>query len=228
MPRPWKILPALLVAAAATVFGARAADASDVLTSSCTCFGVAAHSHPSGEAGGSSTTSKTPPAIVVSSASAFDIVINPSGTFASNTAAVAAFNRAAAQWEAFIADPVQINISAVFDATLPTGALGSTSSVLITRPYATVRDGMVFDAADEPDDGVVAALPTAANFTATLPEGASFDSSGPTMRVTRANYKALGLIASDATSDGTIRFSPTFNFDFDNSDGVTPGAWDFE
>ena len=226
LPRP-NILSALLVALSLTAsLGAHSARASDEAIAYSCCLTFGAHTHASADLDAATTVAPQP--VLASATSSFDIVINPSGTFASNTAAVAAFNRAAAQWEAFLGDPVQINISAIFDSSLPTGALGSTQSVMITRLYDPVRNAMVFDAADETDDGVVSALPTAATFTAALPAGRNFDAAGTQMRVTRANYKALGLIASDATSDGTIRFSPTFNFDFDNSNGVTPGAWDFE
>jgi hypothetical protein len=46
--------------------------------------------------------------------------------------------------------------------------------------------------------------------------------------VTRANAKALGLFASDITDDAEITFSNSFPFDFDASDGITAGQFDFE
>src|SRR5690606_11215974 len=48
------------------------------------------------------------------------------------------------------------------------------------------------------------------------------------IQLTRANAKAVGLIAgNDAGLDGTIRFSSSFAFDYDPSDGITPGTMDF-
>jgi len=51
----------------------------------------------------------------------FDIQVNAGATLAQNAAAMDAFNRAAAQWESFIADPITV----VIDADL--GPLGATT-----------------------------------------------------------------------------------------------------
>jgi hypothetical protein len=59
---------------------------------------------------------------------------------------------------------------------------------------------------------------------------ANFTLSG-NLEATKANFKALGFGGLDAqfgTSDGQITFSSAVAFDFDNSDGVSPGTIDFE
>jgi hypothetical protein len=154
-------------------------------------------------------------------------------SLAENADALAAFNRAAAQWTAFISDPITINIDADF-APLDENIIGSTTSVRLQGEFNEVRDSMVLDSADENDDGIVGFLPTHAQFTALVPTP---NEGEPTLTLidaaiaTKANFKALGFADLDTkfgSLDGTITFSTNFNFDFDNSDGVTPGAMDFE
>jgi len=165
----------------------------------------------------------------------FTTNINPGATLLlpEHAAALAAFNRAAAVWESHISDPIVVNIDADM-APLPAGVLGSTSSVLLQDDFDTVRNAMVDDAADEADDGIVAHLPTFAQFSALVPdvEEGTFGLSGQIV-ATKANFKALGYAGLDdeeafGVSDGSITFSTNFNFDFDNSDGVSAGTWDFE
>ena len=164
----------------------------------------------------------------------FNIVISPGATLAGNAPALAAFNRAAVLWENFIADPITVTIAADL-APLPTGVLGSASSSAFALPYTTVRDAMVADAVGEADDGIVASLPTLANFTSTLDGGGLAGNGGSitwngNLSATSANWRALGLTHGAIPSDASITFTTTagITFDFDNSDGVTPGAFDFE
>lgn len=140
-----------------------------------------------------------------------------------NTAAIAAFNRAAAQWEARISDNVTINIDANL-SSLGSGILGGTSQTPLLLSYAgSVRPAMVLDAANEVgDDDIVNFLPT--TLSANLPSGYTLSSN---VFVTRANAKALGLLTSGA-ADATITFSTNFSYDYDPSDGTDPGTFDFE
>jgi hypothetical protein len=165
----------------------------------------------------------------------FTTVINPGATLSlpAYADALAAFDRAAAQWSAFISDPITVNIDADF-APLDTNVIGSTDSVMLQGGFNEVRDEMVADAADETDDGIVAFLPTHTQFRALVPTG---DNGEPDFTLadaivaTKANFKALGFADLDTefgTSDGVITFSTNFNFDFDNSDGIDPGTMDFE
>jgi hypothetical protein len=158
----------------------------------------------------------------------FDIVINPGVTLAANAAALAAFNRAAQSWEALIADPITITINADLAALGP-GILGSASSVILAGGYNTIRNQVVTDALDEgADDALVTFLPTAALFTATLPTGGTLSGN---LLGTKANLKAAGFAGLDGifgVSDANITFSTGFSFDFDNSNGITPGQFDFE
>jgi hypothetical protein len=120
-----------------------------------------------------------------------------------------------------------VNITADL-AALGSGIIGSAGSTILQAPYNTIRNQMVVAAAAETDDAIVASLPTAAQFTATLPIGKSLDGN---LLLTKANAKALGFSVPDGTfgvSDASITFSTNFNFDYDNSDGVGVGLMDFE
>ena len=170
-----------------------------------------------------------------SSLGSFTTVINPGPTLSlpANADALAAFERAAAQWMGFISDPITVNIDADF-ASLSPGIIGSTSSVALQGGFNLVRDVMVADAADEVDDGIVAYLPTHAQFSALVPAVNAGEPEfilADAIVATKANFKAMGFTGLDAafgTKDGTITFSTNFSFDFDNSNGVSPGTMDFE
>jgi len=157
----------------------------------------------------------------------FDIVINAGSGLSSNTAALAAFNRAALQWEAYISDSITVTIAADL-GSLGSGIIGSTSSLILQGGYNTIRNQVVSDAANESDDLVASFLPTAAQFSATLLSGSTLSGN---LVGTKANLKALGFTGLDTSfgaTDSTITFSNTFAFDFDNSDGVGAGLLDFE
>src|SRR5262245_17253971 len=157
---------------------------------------------------------------------AFDIAVVPGPGLAAPPAAMSAVGCAARQWEGYVADPVTGRMDGegapIGDPDVP----GATSSVLLGGSYDLVRDRIVADA--DADDGVLAWLPTAGGFSTYLPLGY-----GLTGRLvgTKANFKAAGFGGLDqqfGPTDATIVFNSLFDFDFDNRDGVMPGAVDFE
>ncbi|MGC4002007.1 MAG: NF038122 family metalloprotease [Pirellulales bacterium] len=158
----------------------------------------------------------------------FQIALNPDSNLLANPAALAAFQRAAAQWQTRISDPITINIDIKL-AALGANVIGSTESVFLQGTYAEIRDQLVLDAAADPDDQITAFLPaTAGTFNATFKSGTT-----PTglVQATKANLKAMGFADLDVDFDpldATITFSSNFAFDFDRSDGITPGMMDFE
>lgn len=158
------------------------------------------------------------------------ISVNPINGSAlnSNSAALAAFNRAADVWRNYFNDPIQINISADLLNLGSPSIIGQTSVTLLKGDYTTVRNAMVVDAAGQAGNGIVASLPTAAQFSAFVPSDYSLSGN---VLLSKANAKALGFTGLDGVfgaSDGTIQFNSAFNFDYDNSDGVTPGSIDFQ
>ncbi len=157
----------------------------------------------------------------------FNIVLNAGSGLSGNPAALAAFSRAANQWVSYFSDPISIHIDANL-ASLGSGIIGSTGSVLLQVNFDTVRNALVTDAADETSNGIVGLLPTAAQFSTLLPSGFSYDGN---IVATKANLKALGFGGLDTTfgsSDASITFNSGFSFDYDNSDGVGAGLVDFE
>jgi hypothetical protein len=153
------------------------------------------------------------------------ITINPGAGLTSD--ALAAFTRAAHSWEALFTDPINIIISADLEVLANPNTIGSTSLSLVSRSYTEIRDAMATDAFGEPTQSIAEALPTAAQFLTAMPSG--FTYSGD-ISVSRANAKALSLAGISLLTgvDGTITFNSTFNFDYDNSNGVEAGKMDFE
>jgi hypothetical protein len=157
----------------------------------------------------------------------FNIVLNAGTGLSGDAAALAAFNRAANHWVSYFRDPITITIDANL-ASLGSGILGSTGSILLQAGFDTIRNAMVTDASDEASNGIVASLPTAAQFSTLLPSGVSYNGN---ILATKANLKALGFTGLDTTfgtSDASITFNSGFGFDYDNSDGVGAGLIDFE
>jgi hypothetical protein len=158
---------------------------------------------------------------------AIDIVLVPGPTLSANPAAIAAFNRAAAQWETRLSDPITITLTA--DIGPLAFGTAQTSPFIVQDNFDFFRNRMVADALDEgPDDAIVASLPTFANFTAVLPTGSSLNGS---MLATKANMKAMGIGNLDVVfgpNDANITFNVNRPFDYDSSDGVGLTQRDFE
>jgi hypothetical protein len=191
--------------------------------------GALAVGEASGDGGGSGLT-PSPPSTV--NLGAFNIQIVPGAGLSGNAPALAAFQRAANQWKAWITDPVTVVINADL-AILGPGILGSTSTVNLQGSYPLISGRMMTDADDESDDAIVASLPASPIFD--LPPG--FTLRGATVPsqaivLTKANARALGFTNLDAITgvahDAIIQFSPNFSFDYDNSNGVGFGLIDFE
>lgn len=128
----------------------------------------------------------------------------------------AAFDFAAAQIAALYTDPIQINIKLA--AAAGTGILGQSSTALLgVLSYGDTRTTMIADATTADDATSIASLglvdPTgggAANFL-----------------FSRAQAKALTLVASDATNDGTFTFGAGFSYTYDPLNRAVAGKFDF-
>ncbi|HUW57590.1 MAG TPA: NF038122 family metalloprotease [Planctomycetota bacterium] len=141
-----------------------------------------------------------------------------------NADAQAAFTRAAQQWADRLADPVTVNLIVDYQS-LGAGILGQSGSAYYYGSYNAVRDLVAGggEAGDTREAALLPNLPTASEFSAWLPSGYELDGN---MILTSANYKALGGTHTD--NDGSITFSSNYSWDFDRSDGITPGSFDFE
>ncbi len=159
----------------------------------------------------------------------FSININPGSGLSGNSAALAAFNRAAGHWMSYFSDPVSININADLTGGFTNPSIiGQASSQILQASYSTIRNAIVADAAGDSFRSIDASLPTSGQFSALLPSGYTLSGN---LQLTKANAKALGFTGLDGlfgANDATIQFNNSFSFDYDNSDGVTPGMVDFE
>jgi len=170
-------------------------------------------------------------ALLAMSASApgMSIVLNPDLGLSGNPAALAAFQRAATTWTSMFSDPITVTINAGLASFADPTTIGSASSSLLQGGYSGIRNAMVADASDEATNGIVASLPTAAQFLGVLPSGFTLTGS---IYLTTANAKALGFDINlpdfGYTVDGTITFNTNFAFDYDNTNGVLGGTIDFE
>ncbi len=157
--------------------------------------------------------------------------------------ALAAFEDAADLWEARFADPVEVNVEFDF-ADLGAGILGGTSSsTAVFDVFFEVAPALTADALSTDDGMAVANLPhfpnipdDFLNFRTNDDTGAVFLDDGTIsainnifLDVNTANAKAIGLIpALDPGVDASIEFNSVgVPFDFDPSDGITAGSFDF-
>lgn len=154
----------------------------------------------------------------------------------------AGFAAAGIRWSSLLRDDVSINVTANFSDLEP-NILAAAGSSETTYAYRDVRQALISDRSSADDLIAVANLqpgPAVAlllNRTANSPAGAGssvpyLDHDGGAnnrlITMTTANAKALGLLAgSHAATDASITFSKLFAFDFDPSDGIGAGQFDF-
>lgn len=145
---------------------------------------------------------------------------------------VAAGNR----WSAQFSDNVTINVKIDYQPLGP-GILASTGNEIQPYAYSTVRTALIADAKTATDTVVLAnlqpgpALIFAANHTfecgnCTTPY-LDDNANNRNVNVTRAEAKAMGLLAPSDALDASITFNSGFSLDFDPSNGISAGQYDF-
>jgi hypothetical protein len=185
------------------------------------------------------------------------ILTDPTGSFAAAGAkgqlALTAFRKAANYWNTVLTNNVTINIEIGF-ASLGAGVLGSTGSsstgASVSNVYSRLRatGNSSLDAAATANlfplnaDGSLRFRTNAARFSngsGALTNTTFLDNNSSTnnkiLDVNTANARALGLAVDGSNQcstrvtnvDACITFSNTFNFDFDPTNGITAGAFDF-
>src|SRR4030095_15515737 len=159
------------------------------------------------------------------------IVLRATQQLQQNAAATAAFTRAAKNWEDIIKSPVTVYIDVDYGATnfgqpWPSGVLGSTHVESQSYPYQSVRTSRIAEANGEGNptkQAIFSALPGTLVPT-DLGDANSTDVTDPAAR-------AIGLLPATAQSTddaARIAFNSNFEFDFDPSDGITAGQFDFD
>ena len=131
-----------------------------------------------------------------------------------------AVNQAVTFLQNNFSDPVTINIAVgwgeVNGDPLSPGALGENLAFISGYTYAQLKAALTADATSATDASAVASLP------ATDPTNGGF------FWATTGEAKALGLPAASSPVDGYVGFRSTpGTFDFDESDGITAGQYDF-
>jgi uncharacterized repeat protein (TIGR01451 family) len=156
--------------------------------------------------------------------------------------AIDGFVEAGELWSAIYSDEITVNIDIAFEQLSP-GVLGSTGSERTTVTYQEFVNAVAADETSGDDTIAGANLQAPPDFdmlmnrTRDSPHGAgdadpylddNGDANNTTIRVTRANAKALGLLPPEAPGlDASISFSSDFNWDFDPSDGVQANHFNF-
>ena len=149
--------------------------------------------------------------------------------------AIAGFQAAANLWSAILRDDIMVNIEIDFTA-LGSGILGQAGSTTQGNAFTDVKTALANDAKSLTDQSAVLALPAASSLSLYTSDATTgnpeIDNNGSgnntTLDVNTANAKAIGLrSANNSTVDGDITFSSNFTWDFDRSNGITSGAFDF-
>lgn len=149
--------------------------------------------------------------------------------------AIDGFQAAADLWSSILTDDIVVNIEIGYIA-LGAGILGSAGSTTASATLTQVRDSLIADVSSLDDALAVANLPTGSSlslYTSDPNTGAAvIDNDGSNnntiLDVNTSVLKAVGLRpAGDAGEDASITFSNLFTWDFDRSDGITAGAFDF-
>jgi cysteine-rich repeat protein len=156
----------------------------------------------------------------VAGVGAFDIVLNAGPTLTANSSALAAFQSAVAIWESKLIDPVTVVIDAEL-AVLGVGILGQAGSRSFFGDYNTMRNVLFAES--------LLPLPEFTEYDVILPAGFTL---ARDLTATKANFRALGFDMSfdDSFADASITFNTLFlsQFDFDPTDGISDGLFDFQ
>jgi hypothetical protein len=137
-------------------------------------------------------------------------VANAPPEFKTAVAAVAQF------FESTFTDPVTVNIQVDF-ARLGHDLIGQSSYGLNTYSFSQITAALRENSKSGDDVNAIASLPT----TDPIPGTHHYV-------MTPAEAKALGLLGATTTLDGTATFSSAAAFDYDRSDGITAGQYDFQ
>jgi len=143
-------------------------------------------------------------------------------------------------WSTQFSDNITINVTVDY-APLGAGILGSTGNVTGGAWFGntpSVKAALAADATTTADATAVAnlqpgtGLDMITNDTSGAPYPVIRDVDGSAnnqvLDVPRGNLKALGMLpANDPADDGSITFSSGFSWDFDSSNGVDAGKFDF-
>lgn len=156
--------------------------------------------------------------------------------------AFAGFQAAGDVWSSVLTDPVTINVQIGY-ASLGGSILAQTNFNEGIIPYSSFRTVIRNDRITADDFTAFSNLPSGTSFnllidyTSNSPNGAGSatpyldndgDANNTTIRMTFANAKALGLLpANNSAIDAQLTFNSDLLFDFDRTNGINSGSYDF-
>lgn len=158
-----------------------------------------------------------------------------------------AFRTAANYWESLVSTDTTVRVDMEFYGQGATGPTGSTNAYYYVDTVGTILSAMqAVGSGSAVDRLALAHLPDASSGAIAMwtpgytdavaktgadPASVVFDNDGSNNNfsygVTWALGKALGLVAVDGLKDGSIGFNSDVAFDFDPTDGIKAGAYDF-
>jgi PEP-CTERM motif len=157
------------------------------------------------------------------------------GAGTGNPSADLGFQLAANFLSSKFSDNLTVTIDSGFSALAP-GVLGQAGSTLQNFNFSTFRTAAVSDVTSLNDAIYTSNLPvgsfsmymnrTSNNGNSAVPYVDNTGANTTSIQLTTANARALGMTGFAGT-DAQITFSSLFTWDFDNTDGITPGAIDF-
>ena len=158
-----------------------------------------------------------------------------------DSVADAAIQLATDAWAVEFQDNITVNLNFSF-ANLGAGAIATSSNATQSNTYVAFRNALANDSTSVDDFTTVSGLSTGSTFSIYINRTSEATGVGgitpyvdddggannSNVVLTTANAKALGLrSATDTSSDGAIVFNSGVAWDFDPSDGITPGTLDF-
>jgi hypothetical protein len=175
----------------------------------------------------------TPPSLL--SAGGLQIILRATPELEANPEAKAAFLRAADVWASRIQDPTSVIIDVDFGPTwfgdvFPEGVIGITNPQMLvaSRGYLTVLGHLMDSTTDSKETSLYWSMPTTTPVPTDLGDTTS-------VLAPSAVFRTLNLINPDPTVDPpfygpppSIGFNSAMDFDFDASNGIDAGKYDFE
>ncbi|MEI7576417.1 MAG: NF038122 family metalloprotease [Armatimonadota bacterium] len=172
-------------------------------------------------------------ALLSTKSEALTFNINWTGSTTAGSPTAIAFQNAANQWASLFTDSVTVNLN-LGTAALSSGVLAQAGSSSVNVSYTNFRNALNADKTTADDILAVNSLPTGSSFSAVSNYWSGVGATPTTfsgintVNVNLANARALGLwTANDGNTDASITFSTAFNWDLDQSNGITPGQYDF-
>lgn len=143
------------------------------------------------------------------------------------------FQEAGLVWSSILVDPIAVNLNIGF-SSLASSTLAQTTSTRQNVSYTNVVNALINDQTTLDDQIAVAHLQAGSDFDflASNVSGTTYFDNNVSINnrflsLHTAQMKALGLMANNSLTDGSVTFNSALSFDFDGSDGISTNSFDF-